>query len=297
MQSLGALHCDTRAIRRGRPLTQITRNALQNEAVAKAVRATLPQPVRVRVGSAIGVDKPQEIDLSRLELIRRRDRDWLADPENLERDLLPALGFSADVPDAFPANLHDAVGVGLKHWQYPNQFARYLAHLARYPIRSYLELGVRHGGTFVITVEYLSRFHPIESATAVDIDDVPALHAYLAEHPGVRFMKVDTSTPRFAQRISDGGPYDLVLIDADHSYEACRNDVTLMRDHANILALHDIVDAACPGVREVWRELRAETARERDFFEFTAQYDEIVERNGSPALGLGIAVRKGFGRS
>lgn len=280
---------------RGRPLTQITRNALQNETVARAVRATLPQLVRVRVGSAIGVDKPQEIDLSRLELIRRADRDWLADPENLERELLPALGFSADVPDAFPAHLHEAVGVGLKHWQYPNQFARYLAHLARYPIRTYLELGVRHGGTFVITVEYLSRFHTIESATAVDIDDVPALHEYLAQRPGVRFLKIDTSSPRFGRAIRDRSPYDLVLIDADHSYDACRNDVGSMLEHANILALHDIVDAACPGVREVWRELRAETVRERDFFEFTAQYDEIVERNGSPALGLGIAVRKGFG--
>jgi hypothetical protein len=33
---------------------------------------------------------------------------------------------------------------------------------------------------------------------------------------------------------------------------------------------------------------------ERNFFEFTAQYDEIVTRNGHPALGLGIAVRKDF---
>jgi hypothetical protein len=51
---------------------------------------------------------------------------------------------------------------------------------------------------------------------------------------------------------------------------------------------------ACPGVRRVWRELRAEAADERDFFEFTAQYEEIVRRNGHPAFGLGLAVRKGY---
>ena len=251
----------------------------------------------MRVGSALGVDKPQSIDLARVELIRERPADWLADPENLEHELLPALGFSADIPDAFPAKLHEQVGVGLKHWQYPNQFSRYLAHLARYPIRSYLELGVRHGGTFVITVEYLSRFHAIESATAVDVDDVPALHDYCAMRPEVRFLRVDTASRRFARTVAAGAPYDLALIDADHSYESCGNDVDLMRGHANILALHDICDAACPGVREVWRELRADAVEERDFFEFTDQYDEIVERNGSPALGLGIAVRKGFGPS
>jgi hypothetical protein len=44
----------------------------------------------------------------------------------------------------------------------------------------------------------------------------------------------------------------------------------------------------------VWRELREEAAGEREFFEFTAQYDEIVRRNGHPALGLGIAVRADF---
>jgi hypothetical protein len=276
-------------------LTEMTHAALDNEALARAVRAAVPQPLRVAVGSALGVDKPQAIDLSRVELIRERSPEWLADPENLEHELLPSLGFSADIPDAFPASLEPAVGVGLMHWQHPNQFSRYLAHLARHPIRSYLELGVRHGGTFVITVEYLSRFHPIESATAVDVDDVPAMHEYCAMRPEVRFLKIDTSSKRFARLIRDRAPWDLVLIDADHSYEACRNDVELMRDHANVLALHDIVDAACPGVREVWRELRADAVDERDFHEFTAQYDEIVERNGSPALGLGIAVRKGFG--
>jgi hypothetical protein len=32
--------------------------------------------------------------------------------------------------------------------------------LASHRVENYLEIGVRHGGTFVITVEYLSRFHP-----------------------------------------------------------------------------------------------------------------------------------------
>ena len=277
-----------------RPLARLANAATANQSFARAMRRVVPERARLRVGTAIGVDKPQPLQLSRLDLIAGRDPDWLADPGHLEHELLPQLGLCADIPGAYPAELQWAVGRGLKHWQAPNQFGPYLAHLARYPIRSYLELGVRHGGTFAITVEYLGRFHPLTDASAVDIDDVPAIEPLRRRHPEVRFLRLDTSGPELAEEIERHGPYDLVLVDADHSYEACRRDVDTVIAHANVLALHDIVDAACPGVRQVWRELREQTAGERELFEFTAQYDEIVTRNGHPALGLGIAVRRDF---
>jgi hypothetical protein len=277
------------------PLARLANAATSNKRFASAMRRVVPERARVRVGSAIGVDKPRPLELARLELIRQRDAGWLTDPERLEHELLPALGLCDDIPGAFPTELEWAVGGGLRHWQAPNQFGPYLAHLARYPIRTYLEVGVRHGGTFAITVEYLSRFRALDEATGIDIDDVPAMHALRRERPEVRFLRLDTGSPEFAREVDARGPYDLVLVDADHSYEACRRDVDTVLDHANVLALHDVVDAACPGVRQVWRELRAELRGERDFFEFTAQYDEILRRNGEPAFGLGIAVRPGFG--
>jgi hypothetical protein len=281
-------------VRIERPLARLANAATSNPRVANAVRRVVPERARYRLGTAIGVDKPQHLQLSRLELIGRHERAWLADPARLERELLPRLGLCADIPDAFPQELQWAVGSGLKHWQAPNQFSHYLAHLSRYPIGSYLEVGVRHGGTFAITVEYLSRFHPIGNATGIDIDDVPSMHVLARRRPEVRFLRLDTRSDELRREVESHGPYDLVLVDADHSYEACKGDVETVLPHANILALHDIVDAACPGVRQVWRELREEAAGEREFHEFTAQYDEIVRRNGHPALGLGIAVRKDF---
>jgi methyltransferase family protein len=275
-------------------LARLANAATSNQRVANVMRRVVPERARLRVGTAIGVDKPQPLELSRLDLIREREPAWLADPEHLEHELLPALGLCADVPEAFPRELQWAVGGGLKHWQAPNQFARYLAHLSRYPIESYLEIGVRHGGTFAITVEYLRRFQPLTDATGIDIDDVPAMYELERLSPDVRFLKLDTRSPELAREIAAHGPYDLVLVDADHSYEAVRSDLDTVLPHANIVALHDIVDAACPGVRRAWRELRDEAAGERDFYEFTAQYDEIVQRNGHPALGLGIAVRNDF---
>jgi len=63
-----------------------------------------------------------------------------------------------------PDELYQFCGRGLHYWQYPNQFSKYLVRLSQFKVESYLEIGVRHGGTFVITVEYLSRFHPLKCA-------------------------------------------------------------------------------------------------------------------------------------
>lgn len=265
----------------------------RNETIRSATRRVVPWQTRHRILTAIGAKKPQEIDLKRIELIRERDPAWLADPENLEHELLPALGLCHD-PRVFPADFRPYLGRGLKHWQAPNQFSRYLAHLARYPIGSYLELGVWHGGTFVITVEYLSRFNQLTRASAMDIDESRGVVQFSELRPEVDFLQIDTTTPEFAGEIGRRGPFDLALVDADHSYEAVRSDVDIVRDRANMVALHDMVDGTCEGVQRVWQEMKSDWADGWEFFEFTEQYDEVVRNFGAPVLGLGVAVRKDF---
>jgi Methyltransferase domain len=265
----------------------------RNESARGLTRRLVPEDTRRRVAARIGADRPQEIDLSMVELIRERDPEWLADPENLEHELLPALGLCND-PRVYPPDFGPYVGRGLKHWQSPNQFSRYLAHLARYPIRSYLELGVWHGGTFVITVEYLSRFNALESATAMDRYESDGAQRFAELRPEVEFLQIDTTTPEFAGEIERRGPFDLALVDADHSYEACTSDVLAVREHANMIALHDMVDATCGGVVRTWQEMKERGTADWEFFEFAEQYDEVVENFGAPVLGLGVAVRKDF---
>ena len=274
-------------------LARLAHTVDRNGAVRGAARRLVGDRARRRLVTAIGADRPQDIDLSRVELIRERDPAWLGDPANLERELLPALGLCND-PRVYPEHLRPFLGRGLRHWQAPNQFSRYLSHLARYPIGSYLELGVWHGGTFVVTVEYLSRFNSPIRATAMDRYDSPGVRHFGRLRPEVEFVQMDTTLPEFAGEIESRGPFDLVLVDADHAYEPCRHDVDVVRDHANIVALHDMVDGTCAGVRQVWREMKSEWADDWEFFEFTEQYDEVVRNFGFPALGLGIAVRKDF---
>lgn len=252
--------------------------AVNDSRLGTAARRALPEPLWRRIAAAAGGRLPEPIDLSPLALLRGVD---VTDAAALE-ELLPRLGLADDVPLVIPEHLRPFIGTGLRHWQYPNQFAPYLAHVARLGVRSYLEIGVRHGGTFLITVEALRP----ERAIAVDIDRVPALE----DRPGVELVQADSRSGCFRRLVTERAPLDLVLIDGNHAYDAVRSDVATVLPHANVIALHDIVDQASPGVRRAWAELQREPGF--DCFEYTAQYDEIVERVGGTVLGIGLAVRR-----
>ncbi|HEX8104362.1 MAG TPA: class I SAM-dependent methyltransferase [Solirubrobacteraceae bacterium] len=281
------------AARRPAAVQRAWRRLADTPAAERVARRVLPDAVLRRVARRMGVRLPEPIDTEPLALLREAPAESLADAAYLERELLPHLGLIDD-PGVFPAALQPHLGRGLRHYQYPVQFAPYLALLARHPIRSYLEVGVLHGGTFLITAEYLRRVHGLERATAVDIEPVPTLQAYAAEHPWAAFELVDSRTPRFRALLAEAGTYDLVLIDGNHSYEGCRSDVDAVAPHANVMVLHDIVDDASPGVRQVWAELREREAETYEFVELTAQYPEVRDRIGASVLGIGVAIRRDF---
>jgi Methyltransferase domain len=243
----------------------------------------------------------EPIDLSAAGLLRRADTSILRDASRLETELLPALGLEHEMLDEdgfgsiLPPSLRRFSGTGLQAWQMPNQFAAYLTHLSRYPIRSYLEIGVRRGGTFVITTEYLNRFRTVERAVGIDIAGSPSTAEYARTNPRVRFARLNARSPRFRRLVRRGGPWDLVLIDGDHREQAVRRDLEGMIGAARIIAFHDIVTAIAPGVRTVWDEFKSSESARFDFFEFDRQYDEVVDRTGLTWQGIGVAVERSFG--
>lgn len=233
-----------------------------------------------------------EIDLDVLRHMRAATHARLRDPSFLETELLPALGLSDENPAVFPAWLWPSLGKGLRCWQYPNQFGEYLARLSRYPVRSYLEIGVQHGGTFIVTVEYLERFRPVDTAVGIDLTRPPGLIRYAQGRDNVEFVRVDSASRRFRQLLARLGPFDLVLIDGDHSLEACQRDLHTVLPYANMVALHDIVDSPSPGVGEVWREAKSTLGQDLNFYEYTRQYDGVRSAGDQRFLGIGLAVRK-----
>ncbi len=228
---------------------------------------------------------PSPIELSRLALLRTCPRERLRDPVRLV-PLLLELGLNDEGLDEYPVDLHPYCGQGLRIWQYPHQFGRYLAALSRLGITSYLELGVRHGGTFVATVEYLQRFTPLDHAVGVDIIPCTALDAYRRQYqPKAEFACLDTQKPAFTELLERHGRFDLVLIDSLHEAEHCRNEVRALHPYANMLAFHDIASDTYPDVATVWREVQA--LGEYECFEFTDQYDSVQGR----FMGIGLAIR------
>ena len=208
------------------------------------------------------------------------DRTWLA------TWLLPRLGLNDEFRHEFPDALQRFCGKGVRSWQFPCQFSGYLAHLGGQDITSYLEIGVRHAGTFIITCEYLKRFMHLERMVAIDPLQSPNLAAYQAVEP--RVEHVAALSHSFAGRAAIGSRlWGHVLIDGDHSASGCMTDFLLVKDRAKQVAFHDIVSYTNPGVVEVWNAIRRVTPARR-IFEQTQQYAEIFAKTGKTLMGLGV---------
>ena len=227
--------------------------------------------------------RPAPIDLARVSLISETDPAELRNPAAVAA-LVAALGLNDEGVDELPEHLHVHFG-GLRIWQYPIQFGPYLHQLGQLGIRSYLEIGVRHGGSFVATVEYLRRLGGLDLAVGVDIIPAPVLKEYAASSTGVEVAWLDSKSEAFRELLADRGPFDLVFIDSHHEEDQCRTEVASVAPSAGMLALHDITNVGCPGVGRVWSEIVA--SPDWRCLEFTEQYP-----GQGPYMGIGLAIRR-----
>ena len=227
-----------------------------------------------------------KLDLKKVKLIRNSKIDDLKKVEYLEK-LIPQLGLNKEVLNEQP-EIVKTNGGGLLIWQYPNQFSKYLSLLHNQKISSYLEIGCRWGGTFILTNEYLKRFSKIDKSLAIDIIDSP-VKKYCLENEETEFWKADSKSSSF-KKFMEHNKFDLVLIDGDHSYEGVKNDYECTKNSAKILVFHDIINKAADGVVKFWNELK--NNKDYDFFEFKDQYEEVVQKTGNTYLGIGVAIKK-----
>lgn len=137
-------------------------------------------------------------------------------------------------------------------YQLFDQFVPYLISLSYRPIHSYVEIGVNWGGTFIITTQYLNRFHRIYRGICCDVQHMsPYLWEY-QKHFGFEFWHMSSHSPR-VRAIVEGQQFDLVLIDGDHCYSGAALDFVTFKDHTKYISIHDIV--ADRKDRTVWPEV------------------------------------------
>lgn len=215
--------------------------------------------------------------------LRSVERESLVDPRTWQM-LLPLLGLNDENPHELPPEVLASPGLGLRIYQYPNQFAPYMSWIASRAgcIKSYLEIGTRHGGTFAVHVELLKLLNAAFSkATAVDIIPQPQLLTHY------EYRQDDSLGDDFAQWMSEQY-FDLVFIDGDHSYRAVKSDASLTIDKSQIQVFHDICSDACPGVSEYWQEHKVQHRKTHNFIEFTDQYDSV----DGTYFGIGVSFRQ-----
>lgn len=202
----------------------------------------------------------------------------------------------------FPVELHRYCGKGIGLWQYPNQFAMYLYFIyITFPqIKTYGEIGVAAGGTFMFTTDFLRKHCGLQHSYAIDIVehgvDVPPgskptpfqglFSKYLKFHnDSTTFIKGDSL--KFAKYLtSKNQTLDLLLIDGDHQYQSVKTDFQNMKGLAKIYVFHDIHSEACPGVRDFWAEMQ----KEDGYYAISlTQGYKSLDRN---YLGIGILIPK-----
>ena len=229
------------------------------------------------------------------DLISNLSLEQLTNESYIENNLLLKLGLNSENLNEQPVELseHYGSGLGLRIWQYPNQFSKYLVFLSQYAakINSYMEIGSRYGGTFVTHCEYLRCFNEsFSKSVAVDLIEIPPLlKEYCSFNKNSFFKQSDSTSEEFSQYLN-GEFFDLVFIDGDHSYEGVLSDSEKTRNISNIQVFHDITSDPCPGVAEYWRKIKEECSETYNFYEFTDQYDSV----DGTFLGIGVAVRKNW---
>ncbi|TWC05029.1 hypothetical protein FBZ93_10339 [Bradyrhizobium macuxiense] len=218
------------------------------------------------------------------------------DVDFLEQEFIPALGLNDELLHEQPPELAPSFGKGLHLWQYPNQLAPYLAWLARNAagITSYMEIGCRWGGMFILVAEWLrTSGADLKRVIALDpIAPTPFIATYfdlLQEQARIEpiYMQAFSTSPLVAAHVDRLKP-DFVFIDGDHSLRGAMQDHLLVRAHASIIVHHDIHSQACPDTTWLWKALREFEAPSFDAFEFTSQYPSV---NGA-FLGIGAMKRR-----
>jgi len=170
-------------------------------------------------------------------------------------------------------------------WQIPDQLADFAIFLSEQEIKSFIEIGTWTGHTFVFLMAYLSRFNPTLTGITVDVSDNKPVSYLWNGRFKAKFI-IGHSGDFEAQ------PFDLCLIDGDHSFDAVNTDFRNIGINSKICAFHDINDSIVEnypgndgGVPRFWKEIKLEHQNKK-FYEF------LSHTKKSRVMGIGVICMK-----
>lgn len=163
---------------------------------------------------------------------------------------------------------------GRRASQRADELLPFIELLRKEGVRSYLEIGARHGDTFDMVARSLPRG---SRAVAVDLGggpwgtpkSIPALKDAVRGLEGydAHLIFGDSTSTEVIEKVEALGPFDAVLIDGDHRYAGAKADWLNYGPMGRLVAFHDIVgegqttkDAAAHPVEvpRLWAEIKGE---------------------------------------
>jgi SAM-dependent methyltransferase len=126
-----------------------------------------------------------------------------------------------------------------------------------FKFNSFLEVGFSSG----ITNTLLNKFFNFNNIVGIDLFkysiDANVLHANML-NKNLTLICSDTTELNTINKCKKNGPYDLIFIDADHSYEGLKKDFNNYKKlltQNGVIAFHDIRNPDWPGVSKLWLEI------------------------------------------
>ncbi len=151
--------------------------------------------------------------------------------------------------------------------QYPTEFVDFLMECSRHKPETACEIGVYTGGSAYFAAAVLQRANPKSTYTMIDVADNLIGYESFAS-----VLNLEKLVPSVALD-HEARVFDLVFIDADHSYHGAKEDYESLGRHANMLvAFHDIhgheYDKKGGGIVKFWGEVKSKYESSARILEF-----------------------------
>lgn len=183
---------------------------------------------------------------------------------------------------------------GRRPSQVPEELAGLIALFQSRGVRSYLEIGTRHGDTFHAVMTSLP---PGSVGLAVDLPGGAWGQSSSAQHldravtdlcsRGYRAARIfgDSRSTEVFLKVQKLGPFDAGLIDGDHRYAGVKADWEAYGPLCSITAFHDIA-----GVGLVARKSGLAVEVPRLWSEITAQRETVEFVAAGSKMGIGVVL-------
>lgn len=150
------------------------------------------------------------------------------------------------------------------------EFSKFLEFIKKKKIKRYCEIGCRNGDTFYWVARtigsdglFVAVDLPENNDSRLKLTDTIAELVYTHKYKNTYFYLDNSHNAMTIRWVRERGPYDLILIDADHRYSGVTRDFICYQHMTKFIAFHDIdapdghfSDGHFNGVGRFWREVK-----------------------------------------